>query len=108
MKMASLEEIKKQIAELQKQADAIVSQEREKIIAEIKQKLADFNILASDLGLSKKSGKKKLGSSTATEPVIKYKNEAGDTWSGGRGRQPEWIKAIKAAGGDIEKYRVAE
>ena len=46
--MASLEEIKKQIAELQKQADAIVSLEREKIIAEIKQKVADFNITASD------------------------------------------------------------
>ena len=104
--MASLEEIKKQIAELQKQADEIVSLEREKIIAEIKQKVADFNISASDLGLSKKSSKKKSGITTATEPVVKYKNEKGETWSGGRGRQPDWVKVIKAAGGDIEKYRL--
>jgi len=103
MKMAILDEIKKQIAELQKQADAIVSQERQKIIAEIKQKDSDYNITASELGLSKKSSGKK---STTTEPVVKYKNENGETWSGGRGRQPDWVKAIKAAGGDIEKYRV--
>jgi DNA-binding protein H-NS len=46
------------------------------------------------------------GAGKASSKVFKYRDDKGNKWSGGRGRVPDWVKAVKAAGGDIEKYRV--
>lgn len=102
--METLEQLKEQIAELQKKANLIIEAERSKIISDIKVKVANYKITASELGFNSKLPKGKA----TLEPVVKYRNEAGETWSGGRGRKPQWIQNLVAAGGDIEKYRVAE
>lgn len=39
--------------------------------------------------------------------TVKYKDGNGNTWGGGKGPRPGWVKAIQDAGGDVEKYRVA-
>ena len=36
----------------------------------------------------------------------KVRFERGEGWTGGRGPTPKWVKDVKDAGGDIEKYRV--
>lgn len=101
--MRTIQEVNQLIAELQNEKSQILSKERGNVIAEIKQKIIDFNITSSDLGFSNQPETKKSANKKA---VVMYKNEEGLTWSGGRGRQPEWVKAIKEVGGDIEKYRV--
>ena len=40
--------------------------------------------------------------------VVKYQDEQGNTWGGGKGPRPKWIVAIQEAGGDVEKYRVKD
>lgn len=40
--------------------------------------------------------------------VVKYQDEVGNTWGGGKGPRPAWVKAIQGAGGDIEKYLVVD
>lgn len=46
--------------------------------------------------------------SVSRKPVpVRYRDEAGHTWTG-RGKQPNWLRAHIEAGRDIEQYRVAE
>ncbi len=37
--------------------------------------------------------------------IVKYKDDHGNTWGGGKGPRPSWVKAVQEAGGDLEKYR---
>jgi DNA-binding protein H-NS len=41
---------------------------------------------------------------SVSEP--KFRGPQGELWAGGPGRKPEWVRAILAAGQDIEKYRI--
>ena len=50
----------------------------------------------TDLEYYLKSGQLKL---------VKYK-KGEETWSGGRGPKPKWVKALMDAGENIEKYKV--
>ena len=103
-KPASLSDIKAQIAELQRQADELVQAQKTAVIEDMKIKIQDFGITADELGFvlpSKSSPKTKK-----TKAPVAYKNEAGLTWSGGRGPKPQWVKDVLAAGGDMEQYRI--
>lgn len=107
--MASLAEIRKQIEVLQKEAEDLIKKEKASVIEEIKRQIADYQISAAELGFSSSATsveERKPARKAAAEPLVKYRNEAGETWSGGRGRKPQWIKELEAAGGDIEQYRV--
>jgi DNA-binding protein H-NS len=102
-----LADIKAQIAELQKRAEEIVQAEKASLIEDMKSKIADYGITASDLGFVVGGAKTAVKSSSSkTKAVAKYKNNQGETWSGGRGPKPKWVKEILDAGGDIEKYRI--
>lgn len=93
--MQTYSEIQAQIAELQKKADAVRSEE----LTAAKQKIAsimkEYGLTVADLGGKAKSIKER-------EPVaIKYRNsETGDTWTG-RGRAPLWL-----AGKNKEDYLI--
>ena len=50
--------------------------------------------------------KPKKAKKAKAELVVRYRDENGNTWHGGKGPNPKWVKAIKDAGGNIEKYRV--
>ena len=63
--------------------------EVETVVSEIKQKMAEYNLVPDDLGL----GKRRARSSVPVQP--KYRNPAtGEVWSG-RGRSPRWIEGNK-------------
>lgn len=96
--MTTLADIQKQIAELQKQAEEIVNNEKANVIAELKEKIAAYNITASELGFRKNSK-----NAAPTTKTVKYKNEKGETW-GGRGPKPQWVKDVEAAGESLDKY----
>jgi len=103
----TLSEIRAQIDALQKQEKAIVTQEKNLVIANIKQQIRDFNITAAELGMdaSRSSAGGKASRPAAAERVVRYRR-GDDTWTGGRGRKPQWVQQITEAGEDIEKYRV--
>lgn len=106
-KAQTLAEIKAQMEELQRKADEIINADREAVIAEVKAKIADYKLTAADLGLAvTKTTRKASDGATKTKAPVAYKNEAGLTWTGGRGPKPKWVKEILDAGGDIEKYRI--
>ncbi|MFV2028843.1 H-NS family nucleoid-associated regulatory protein [Neisseria sp. S1] len=97
--MATYAELQAQIKKLQEQADALKKAERKAVIAEIKEKIAAYDLTAEQLGLAPSKRAKK-------ESTVMY--QKGDlTWSGSsRGRKPAWVNEVIEAGEDIEKYRV--
>jgi DNA-binding protein H-NS len=101
--MTTYSEIQEQIAQLQLKAEQLRLQEKNAVIAEIKSKMKTHGLTVADLGLAA-SGKSSVKSKAPK--TIKYRDAQGNTWSGGRGRKPDWVKAILAAGQDLEKFAV--
>ena len=125
--MASLIDLNRKIAKLQKQADAIKNRERKGIIAQIRQAIVDYELTPDDLfsanGAVARRGRRPAGASeeggarprrgrpvgsVSRKPVpIRYRDDEGNTWTG-RGKQPNWLRAHVEAGHDIEEFRVHE
>jgi DNA-binding protein H-NS len=102
-KQKTLAQIEKQIATLKRQADDIRQQEVAGVIARIKEAIAHYSLTAADLGLSlnAKPGRKPKAASKAHKAksagVVKYRDDAGHTWSG-HGRRPQWFLDALASG----------
>lgn len=98
----SLEDVQKQIKELQLLEQTIIEQDRAKIIADIKSKIFKYNLTEGDLFTKKgkQSGKKQV-----TRMVRYHDPETGVTW-GGRGKKPEeWSNKTKD---ELESFKLAE
>ncbi|UAW64063.1 MULTISPECIES: H-NS family nucleoid-associated regulatory protein [unclassified Mycoavidus] len=94
--MPTYQALQLQIEQLQAQAQEARKRELTAVIAEIKQKIIDYDLNLSDLGLT--SSKRTQAGAKAPLPP-KYKNpRTGQTWSG-RGKPPNWI-----AGKNKEKF----
>ena len=80
-------------------------------LAELKKDIANYGFTAVDVfgenAPNTAKPKAKASSGKRALSVVKYKDENGNTWGGGKGPVPQWIKDIRDAKGDIEKYRVA-
>lgn len=123
--MTKYAEIRARITDLQKQADDIYAAEKKAAIADIKDKIKTYDITVAELGLVKReraaaatkapkaaAGTKKAATKAKAKPktkasAVQYQGPNGETWGGGRGKRPNWVNAILAAGGDIEDYRVS-
>jgi len=102
--MESLAEIKKQIAQLEKKAEALIKAEAAQAITKIKELMDRHGVTAADLGLAGKGGKKvgakraaaKAGKGAVTSVgVPMYRDPtSGKTWTG-RGKPPTWIATAK-------------
>jgi DNA-binding protein H-NS len=98
-------EIQKQIEQLRAQAEQVRLSELASVISEVKAKIKQFGLTAKDLGLATgKSGGPVARSSAKSTPM--FQNASGQTWSGGRGRKPDWVKAILNTGGSMEEFRI--
>lgn len=101
----SLAQLKKEIARLEAQADAIKKKEVAGIVARVKEAIAHYGLTAADLGLAgparevvaKKPRKARKPGARKSAPAIKYRDGAGNTWSG-RGRRPRWYLDAIASG----------
>lgn len=98
--MATYQELISQAEALMAQAEQVRKNEMANSIADIKATMKKHGITLKDLGGGAARGAK------AGSGVVKYRNANGETWTGGAGRRPAWVKAALAAGEDIEKYRV--
>ena len=103
--MANYSDLMAQAKSLMVQAEQARKAELASVINDIKEKMKTYGITVADLGgvVGKKSGKV---AKTKTVPAPKFRGPQGELWAGGPGRKPEWVRAILAAGQDIEKYRI--
>ena len=97
------------LKEVEAQLAAIRAANRDAKLVELKKQIADYGFTAIDVfGTIATPSKPRKAAKAKTALVVRYRDENGNTWHGGKGPNPKWVKAIKDAGGDIEKYRIAE
>ena len=116
MSATSLSKIQAQIEKLQKQADAIRAKEVNEVVAKIRVAIDHYGLTSADLGLDNRGAKAGRASKAAQAPaaqrvrksaapkkasVIKYRDEAGHTWTG-HGKRPGWFKAAIESGTKAE------
>ncbi|AOY95299.1 endonuclease [Cupriavidus sp. USMAA2-4] len=100
--MATYQEIVQQINALQKQAEEIKAREQAAVIADIRQKIEQYGLTADDLGF----GAKPVAGKKASRKVpVRYRDNAGNTWTG-RGKRPGWLTQALAAGKQVEDFLI--
>ena len=114
----SLAQLNKQIAKLTREADALKAKEAKGVIARIREAIDHYQLTAADLGFGQaparkerapaKPAGKKAGRRTGprkTTGVIKFRDEAGNTWTG-HGKRPGWFIAAIESGKTREDLEV--
>jgi len=95
-----------QIAQLRKQAEELRNQERAGVVEELRKKIAEYGLTATDLKLTGRAGKRSSTAVVATKAAAKYRSPNGETWSGGRGRKPRWITEALASGKSLSDFEI--
>jgi len=103
--MSKYLELKAKAEELLKQAEEERQKEIAEVVAEIKEKIQEYELSASDLGFSGFGRKVAKGMNKASSVEPKYKGPNGELWSG-RGRQPVWMKEAIEQGKDKEDFAI--
>lgn len=101
-----LSDIKAQIAELEALAEATRREEKGRVVQAIKEQIADYGLSPVDLFPDVKLMPRSTPRRNQHDRPVKYRNEKGETWSGGPGRRPKWILEAIDAGESLEKYAV--
>lgn len=106
--MATYLELKEQAERLLAQAEEMREKEIADAIADIKEKMRLYGLTAEDLGLGRAgAGRAPRGKgAAATGAAIKYRGPNGETWSGGRGRKPQWVTQALQQGRKLEEFAV--
>lgn len=108
--MATYQELKEQAEKLMAEAERVREQEISDAIADIRRKIELYGLTAADLGFAKNVGGP--GSSRAKpaksgpKGAVKYRGPNGETWSGGRGRKPQWVVQALKDGRSLEEFAV--
>ncbi|MBY8966153.1 H-NS histone family protein [Algiphilus sp. NNCM1] len=101
--MSKYKELLDQIESLKAQAEEERQREISNVVADIKQKMAQYGITPADLGFS---GGKASKSNSKGVVAPKYRDPAtGKTWTG-RGRAPGWIKEAEERGVKRETFLI--
>lgn len=106
--MATYLELKEQAEKLLAEAERMREQEIADAIADIKRKIELYGLTAADLGFARAAGPDQARGRNA-KPVaaaVKYRGPNGETWSGGRGRKPQWVTQALAQGRSLEEFAV--
>ncbi|MDP1654029.1 MAG: H-NS histone family protein [Rhodocyclaceae bacterium] len=104
-------ELKQQIVELERQAEAARQAEVAAVVADIRRKIAEYGLTAADLGFGAASGavKRKARQSTSGARLTagRYRNpQGGEIYEyQGRGRKPAWLAAMTAE--EIDRCRIS-
>lgn len=100
----SYQQIKKQIEQLQRQADALRDSEIKGVVDRIKVAIAHYGLTAAHLGLGAASASPKAASKRSAKASAQFSDDAGNKWSG-RGPRPRWLRDALAAGRSIDEFR---
>jgi DNA-binding protein H-NS len=113
----TIAQINAQIAKLQKEAEALKVKEVPGVIARIKEAIEHYGLTAADLGFSANTTKTvkpvvtvapektRKKADKKTSGVIRFRDEAGHTWTG-HGKRPNWYVAEIEAGKTPESLAV--
>ncbi len=113
------QKIEKEIAKLQKQAQALQAKQRGPVITSIIRSMREYDITPEDIAAAYKqktaarAGTGTRARKTATSPAVKrtvpakYRNpETSETWTG-RGKAPRWITNAEAEGKSRDQFLIA-
>ena len=107
-------QMQRQIAKLQREADALKKKEVGGVVARIQEAIQHYELTVADLfdGRAPKgtpANKQKVSSSKngmkGKRVPIKYRDENGNTWTS-RGSQPRWLVAALESGRKIEDFLI--
>jgi DNA-binding protein H-NS len=101
-----IQDLDRQIAELQSRRDALLFEHKQKAIHTVRQLVKQFGLTHAQVGLSSIS-RTKLRSKTM-RPTTFYDSNRGLAWDGslsGMGRKPDWIRQA-IADKTVESFRV--
>ena len=101
--MATYLELKEQAEKLLAEAERMREQEIADAVADIKHKIELYGLTAADLGFAKAGPGQ---SRTKSKPAVKYRGPNGETWSGGRGRKPQWVTQMLQEGRSLDEFAV--
>jgi len=107
----SYEQILKQIESLKGEAEKARRRETDGVITRIRDAIEHYGLTAADLGLrgkvAKAPARKVAAKKRKTKIVVpvKYRDEAGHTWSG-RGLRPIWLRDAIAGGKTLKDFEV--
>lgn len=118
----SYEQLQRQIANLQAEAEKLRRKEIAEVVARIREAIRHYGITAADLGLAEgatrrrgkakaqaaagpRAGAARKGASKAKSAVILYRDAQGNGWVG-RGKRPQWLRDALIAGHELEEFRV--
>ncbi len=107
----SYKQIQKQIAQLQKRADAMRDEEIQGVVDRIKVAIAHYGLTAAHLGLAAGIGRGKSKATIKSSRKSKvmssaeFSDDSGNVWLG-RGPRPHWLRDALNAGRSIEEFRV--
>lgn len=95
-----IESIEKEIVALQAKKQAMLESQKVEKLKEVKNLIRQFGFTASELGLK--------GSAKKTQAEPKYANPANpeQTWAGGKGARPLWVKKHLEMGGNLEDFEI--
>ena len=106
--MPTYQEYLKQIDQLTKEAEKVRQAELSAAIADIKSKMAQYGLRASDI-VGKPSGgpsdKRRNATSAKKKVAPKYRGRNGELWTG-RGRRPAWVEAEIAKGKSLSDLAI--
>lgn len=123
------EQIQRQIAGLQAQAEKLRRKEVDDVVARIREAIEIYGISAADLGFAegapsrrakaqpapaqpagapgrkgKRAKRGKAGRKVASG-VAQFRDAAGNSWVG-RGKRPQWLRDALTAGHTLEEFRI--
>jgi DNA-binding protein H-NS len=101
--MANYQDILKQIADLQKQAEEIKAREKSSVVKEIVEKISQYGLTPEDLGFSSKGSSSKK---PVRKVAVRYRDNAGNTWTG-RGKRPSWLVKELANGKSVDDFLIS-
>jgi DNA-binding protein H-NS len=104
--VATYLELKEQAEKLLAEAERMREQEIADAVADIKRKIDLYGLTAEDLGLAKSGGPGRTRPKNKAAAVVKYRGPNGETWSGGRGRKPQWVSQALQEGRSLDDFAV--
>lgn len=106
----TLPQLQRQIAALQRRADVLKKKDAKGVIARIKDAVAYYGLTPADLGFGGSKAARaptaaKRGRRRKTVSKIRFRDGAGNAWTG-HGRRPRWFVDALAAGKTREDMAV--
>lgn len=113
IKNLSIAELNKLKAAVEKEIDSRLKSQRNKALGEIKNIAAKYGLKLSEVvavptaAKQRKAKAKKAANFAEKKVAYRHPENPQLTWSGGRGRRPQWVKDWEAAGRSLDAARVA-